>query len=235
MNEKPVIGIMVCGIEREKQFVSSAYIHAIEESGGIPFIIPVSNSIDFPQIYFEICSGYLFCGGIDISPVFFNEEPLPGLGKTCLPVDRYQIAFMKKVLELRVPILAVCRGMQILCVARGGSIFQDICLQPGNHLKHMQMTQSRSEGSHQVQVFPHSRLADIVGENIYTNSYHHQTVRRPGDGLTISAQTADRTIEALEMEDHPFCIGVQWHPECMYQTNESARNLFCSFVEACRE
>jgi putative glutamine amidotransferase len=234
MTDKPVIGIVVCGIEREKQFISSSYIHAVEHSGGIPLVIPIVETKDSMDIYLSLCNGLLFCGGIDISPVFFHEEPLPGLGETCFHVDHFQIEFMKKAMEYRIPILAICRGMQVLSVACGGSIFQDICLQPGRTLKHMQMTQDRSEGSHQVQVFPHSMLAGIIGKTVYTNSYHHQTVRRPGDGLIICAQTSDKTIEALEMADHPFCIGVQWHPECMYQSSESARSLFHSFVNASR-
>lgn len=235
MEKKPIIGIIICGIENNRQFVTVPYIQAIEEAGGIPLIIPILTHLDDMDFYFTVCDGYLFCGGVDISPVFFHEEPLPGLGETCFLVDQFQIAFMKKAIEKQAPVLAICRGMQVLSVARGGGIFQDIDFQPGRHLKHMQNTPERSEISHQVNIFPHSMLAEIVGETIYTNSYHHQTVRRPGEDLVISAQTSDKTIEALELTGHPFCIGVQWHPECMYHTSESARKLFSAFIDASRK
>ena len=137
---------------------------------------------------------------------------------------------MKEVLKTNKPVFSICRGMQVFNVACGGTIFQDISLQPGTHLDHMQQSDTRSEVSHKIHVRPGTQLKKYVGSLVYVNSYHHQTLDRIGKNLTVSAVATDQTVEAIELPSHPFAIGVQWHPECMYRTSSDMRELFGSFI-----
>ena len=208
---KPKIGVVVCGFIENKQFVTNAYIQSVRYSGGIPLILPLIRSDQVLKEYAALCDGFLFCGGNDITPLL-------------------QIRLMKEVLKTNKPVFSICRGMQVFNVACGGTIFQDISLQPGTHLDHMQQSDTRSEVSHKIHVRPGTQLKKYVGSLVYVNSYHHQTLDRIGKNLTVSAVATDQTVEAIELPSHPFAIGVQWHPECMYRTSSDMRELFGSFI-----
>lgn len=227
---KPKIGVIVCGFIENKQFVTNAYIQSVRYSGGIPLILPLIRSDQVLKEYAALCDGFLFCGGNDITPLLFGQEPQKGNGQTNISLDLFQIRLMKEVLKTNKPVFSICRGMQVFNVACGGTIFQDISLQPGNHLDHMQQSDTRSEVSHKVHVKPGTRLKKYVGSLLYVNSYHHQTLDRIGKNLQVSAVASDQTVEAIELPSHPFAIGVQWHPECMYRTSSDMRELFGSFI-----
>ena len=174
--------------------------------------------------------GQIYLDGEDITPLLFGEEPAEGNGKTDITVDLFQIRLMKRVLTSRKPVLAICRGMQILSVACGGTIWQDMSLIPGRVLNHMQQSANRSEVSHRIRIERGSRLRQYAGTCLYVNSFHHQAVNFPGRGVSVSAHAQDGTIEAIELDSHPFAIGVQWHPECMYRTSREMRDLFHEFI-----
>lgn len=229
---KPKIGIVVCGLQENKQFVTNAYIQAIRYIGGLPLIVPLVKSNPAIEDYVRLCDGFLFCGGADITPLLFGQEPVNGIGETDISLDIFQIRLMKQILITKKPVLAICRGIQILNVACGGTIYQDISLKPGDALNHMQTSTSRRDISHKVTVEPATKLHRIIGGILYTNSFHHQVLAELGNGLIPSAHTSDGTIEAVEMPDHPFVIGVQWHPEAMYRTSSEMRELFHSFIKA---
>ena len=133
------------------------------------------------------------------------------------------------------PVLAICRGMQIFNLARGGSLYQDLSLQPGSTICHMQKTLSKGDICHQVKIQPDTLLSRLLGESVYTNSYHHQSVKDVGADLVVAARTSDETIEALELPDVPFALGVQWHPEHMYESSKKMSRLFSAFVKACQK
>ena len=139
---KPKIGVIVCGFIENKQFVTNAYIQSIRYSGGIPLILPLIRSNQIIHEYVGLCDGFLFCGGNDITPLLFGQEPQKGNGQTNISLDLFQIRLMKEVLKTRKPIFSICRGMQVFNVACGGTIFQDISLKPGKHLDHMQQSLS---------------------------------------------------------------------------------------------
>lgn len=228
----PKIGIIVCGNADNRQFVTTTYVSAVIRLGGLPLILPIVSSDLLMKQYVSLCDGFLFCGGDDITPLLFFEEPQFNIGPTDLQLDRYQIHLMQHILNERMkPVLAICRGMQILNVACGGTIYQDILLQPGNPFNHMQTSSLRSDISHQVNITHGSQLFEILGHSIYTNSYHHQTINKPGHELIISATTSDGTIEAIEMPSHPFVIGIQWHPEWMLDVSEPMQHLFRIFIQ----
>lgn len=227
---KPKIGVIVCGFIENKQFVTNAYIQSIRYSGGIPLILPLVRSDQIINEYIQLCDGFLFCGGNDITPLLFGQEPQNGNGQTNISLDLFQIRLMKEVLKTEKPVFSICRGMQVFNVACGGTIYQDISLQPGKHLDHMQQSGTRSEVSHKIHIKAGTRLKKYVGNITYVNSYHHQTLDKIGKNLIISAVASDHTAEAIEMPSHPFAIGVQWHPECMYRTSSETRELFSNFI-----
>lgn len=228
---EPTIGIVVCGFTGNRQFVTNPYIQAVRYSKGLPIILPLVRSDRILEQYTEICDGFLFCGGGDITPLLFGEEPKDNSGKTCITVDLFQIRLMKMILQTSKPVLAICRGMQILSVACGGSVWQDMKMIPGsNILNHMQNSSARSDISHRIRTERDSRLRQYIGSTLYVNSYHHQAVNAPGKDMLVSARAQDGTIEAIELSGHPFALGVQWHPECMYRTSPEMRALFHEFI-----
>ncbi len=212
---EPRIGIVTCGFTQDRQFVTNPYIQSVRYAKGIPVILPLVRSDHLLDEYARLCDGFLFCGGDDITPLLFGEEPQEGNGKTDITVDLFQIRLMKRILASGKPVFAICRGMQILNVACGGTIWQDMSLIPGEVLDHMQQSARRSEVSHRIRT---------------VNSFHHQAVNMPGKDIRVSARAQDHTIEAIELISHPFAIGVQWHPECMYRVSPEMRELFHEFV-----
>lgn len=227
---KPKIGIIICGFIENKQFVTNTYIQSVRYSGGIPLILPLIRSDRMIEEYVSLCDGFLFCGGGDITPLLFGQEPKNGNGRTNITLDLFQIRLMKHVLETEKPVFSICRGMQVFNVACGGTIYQDISLKPGTHLNHMQQSFSRKEVSHKIFVSPGSQLKQYIGSCLFVNSYHHQALNTIGEDLIICATASDNTVEAVEMPDHPFAIGVQWHPESMYRSSPEMRELFGNFI-----
>ena len=223
------IGVVICGVESHKQFVSDAYIQAVKSTGGLPIVLPLIKSKTVIQEYVELCDGFLFCGGGDITPLLFGQEPATNVGKTDITLDLFQIRLMKAVLTADKPVLAICRGMQVLNVACGGTIYQDINLVDFETINHMQNSISRRDISHKVIFEPESKVHKILGSFAYTNSFHHQSIDRLGKGLAVSGFTGDAIVEAIEMPSHTFVLGVQWHPESMLDCS-NMKQLFYALI-----
>lgn len=230
---KPKIAILVCGFSENRQFVTNAYIQSVRYSGGLPLIIPLIKSNTAISEYISLCDGFLFCGGGDITPLLFGQEPSDKLGETDITLDIFQLRFMRRALSSGKPILAVCRGMQLLNVACCGTVCQDISLKQSDCINHMQHS-SRKDISHKVIVKSGTLLHRLIGKIVFTNSFHHQSVDRLGNGLIASAHTSDGITEGIELTNHPFAVGVQWHPEAMYRSTPAMRKLFSAFVHASR-
>lgn len=222
---KAKIGIVTCGFMKDRQFVADSYIQAIHKANGLPIILPMVKSNLIIADYLSLCDAFLFCGGEDITPLLFGEEPAQGLGKTDAALDIFQIRLMQAVLNSGKPVLAICRGMQIMNVALNGSIYQDLS-QGKDAINHMQTSSSRQDASHKVTFVSGSRMHRIFGDFAFTNSFHHQAIKRLGEGLLATGYTGDGMIEAIERPGLPFTIGVQWHPECMLQSNAKMLHLF---------
>ncbi len=223
------IGVVICGLENHRQFVGDAYIQAVKSVGGLPIVLPLIKSKTVIQEYIELCDGFLFCGGGDITPLLFGQEPATNVGKTDITLDLFQIRLMKAVLEAGKPVLAICRGMQVLNVACGGTIYQDINLVDFETINHMQNSISRRDISHKVIFEPESKVHKILGSFAYTNSFHHQSIDRIGKGLAVSGFTGDAIVEAIEMPSHTFVLGVQWHPESMLDCS-NMKQLFYALI-----
>lgn len=223
---QPIIGVTMQPAEGRQQ-INNGYINSILAAGGIPLCIPNDTPID---AVIDRIDGLLVIGGDDIDPRFFNEDPHAGLGHVDPKRDDSDLNAVKHAIVRELPLLAICRGEQVLNVAFGGSLYQDIPAQWPNAIQHKQQS-ARDTQIHAVDVVAQSKLASIVGTRIRTNSFHHQSVKDVHAPLVVSATTSDGVIEAIEHEDMPFCIGVQWHPEEL--KDESSQKLFRAFVEAC--
>lgn len=229
---KPIIGILTCGFQEKKQFVTNTYIKAVRLSGGSPILIPALPPESEVEAYLTVCDGFLLPGGGDFTPFLFNEEPHTKIGETNLGLDVFQIHFTEEILKTKKPVLGICRGMQVMNAACGGTIYQDLSLQPGEVFLHMQTSQNRSDVSHQVSIKKGCLLYSIIGSSIFTNSFHHQSVHLLGNQVCSCGHTSDGTIEAIEIENHPFAVGVQWHPEAMFFTSAHMRKLFSVYINA---
>ena len=228
---KPIIGVVSCGYTNNRQFVTQTYLQAIQDAGGIPVILPCTQAEESYSYYVRMCDGFLFCGGDDVTPLLFGEELLTTQGRTDTQTDLFHLSLMKYVLSSHLPILAICRGMQILNIALGGTIFQDLSLRPISSLNHMQLSENREDTSHKITISSNSILYNILGTSAYVNSFHHQSIHVLGTNLKITAIASDGVIEAIESVTSSFIIGVQWHPECMYHSFQPMQKLFLTFVE----
>lgn len=230
----PRIGITTFHFKRPTGSISHAvnetYLSAIARCGGLPYALPIVTDEALLDAYVEDMDGFLFSGGIDISPSFYGEAPHPLLGDTSLTLDRCQIPLIRKVIAARKPFLAICRGNQLLNVACGGTLYQDVRLH-GEVFKHIQSTDT-GDFSHKVHIEPGSRLYSLLGDTAWTNSFHHQSVKELGRGLAVTAHTDDGIIEGIELTDYPFGLGIQWHPEAMFAVEDSMRPLFAGLIEA---
>ncbi len=247
----PIIGILGTRIpisfespfvQFERDCTNSAYIGAVESAGGIPLMIPVSTRLskEYLEIQLSFCNGLLIPGGYDIDPTLYGEDHHPLLELTNRHCDDHHLLAIKIAQDIGLPILGICRGMQILNVSRGGSLWQDVSLsriqEKSPLLKHKQF-ESCDEGCHDVLVTQDSELSRIFPNSflkLNVNSLHHQAVRSIGKGLTMSAIATDGIIEGIEdvNEDSMWIVGVQWHPEVMLSNVKSRMDLlFKAFIK----
>lgn len=227
----PIIGVTSPSdnIDRDK------YVRALKEHGGLSVIFPNYSEKEHIQCCFSIIDGILLSGGADVNPLTFRENPVPGLRQIDPERDEFELAITRTALEKGTPVLAICRGMQVLNVAAGGLLYQDIYSQKKNILKHGQRA-PRGAPSHGITIEPGTMLKDILGvESTYVNSMHHQAVKDIAPGFVVSARAPDGLPEGIEHTKHPFAVGVQWHPEEMWQNNKIFSCLFRKFVDACRK
>ena len=230
---KPIIGISP-SIDGEKMFLQRDYVDAIYRAGGIPFVLPLTTKTEEILSLVNHLDGLLLSGGEDVDPIYFNEEPLPGLGEVSPERDHFEITLSQAFLKANKPILAICRGCQVLNIAVGGDIYQDLPSQRKELIQHMQRA-PKSFPTHQIQVVEGSLLHKIVGSKTYrVNSFHHQAVRRVVSPFFVTATAKDGVIEAFESKEHTFVLGVQWHPEGMARREAIAQHFFNSFVSACK-
>jgi len=213
--------------------IEQAYVDAVQMSGGAPVIIPPYLEEKSIWAIFERLDGLLLSGGGDIKPSFFGEEESDLLWSVDERRDRTELALARWALAHERPLLAICRGHQVLNVAAGGSLFQDIPTLIPQSMTHSTVAgRPKSAIAHTVEVQAQSRLAALVGVGeLSVNSAHHQAVKGIAPGLTVTACAPDGVIEGIEHPHHPFCVGVQWHPEVMVQEYPIMRRLFQGLIE----
>lgn len=214
--------------ERNAPFAPRPAIEAIVKSGGVPVILP---SVDpkFVEDYIDLFDGIIFAGGFDVDPTFFGEEPHQKLGATYRKRDLFEIALLKESIKANKAIMGICRGMQIINVGLGGTLYQDLSENPDSFIKHSQNAPGNLP-SHHVNVAKDSTLFNLVGERPYVNSRHHQALKDIAPSLKVVATADDHVPEALESIDGNQILAIQWHPENMFKHYEYSKNIFSDLI-----
>jgi putative glutamine amidotransferase len=221
---KPVIGITPCSRVGD-------YVESVKRAGGEPRVF--SNDEDPARVIDEV-DGLVLTGGLDVDPALYGEER-HATTETAPERDRFEIPLSKEAVKRDVPVFAICRGVQVLNVAAGGSLVQDIPSAVRTDLTHS-VTEPKDHVAHTVRISPNSRLAASLGrsaqlETCEVNSRHHQSVGRVAPEFVVSAVSSDGIVEAIERPASTFCVGVQWHPENFWRTGQFAP-LFEAFIAA---
>ena len=218
-----------------RQILNRAYVWAVERAGCIPLILPVTRELDAVESYLGAIDGLLLSGGVDVAPACYGQPPHPQLGTVDADRDTIELPLIRAALEQNMPLFAICRGLQTLNVALGGTLYQDIPSEYPTDLHHQQSDRHipRDEFTHSIEIVPDSRLRAIVGAGtMQTNSLHHQALRDVASPLLVTARASDGIIEAAESPAHRYVVGVQFHPEETAARDEKSRRLFEAFAQA---
>jgi putative glutamine amidotransferase len=238
MGDRPLIGVTPAyNADKDKLQISRGYIDGINTAGGLAVLMPLAFDDGIICGLLQTCDGVLLSGGADIDAYLYGEANLKANGEISPHRDKMELAVARKAIELKKPVFGICRGIQILNVALGGTLYQDINSQIRGRelLKHWQEAPDWYP-VHEVKVNRGSFVWDCYGsENIRVNSFHHQAVKEPGDGLEITAVSPDGVVEAVEYKGGAFAVGVQWHPELMWREDKGCMKLFQEFVKEAKK
>jgi len=236
---RPIIGIpcrfiLRDGTKRPIYCSNQAYVQAIEDAGGISVLIPYVQSLSELDNILERLDGILLPGGSDIQPFYYREDPRVELISVNPQLDELEFALTQYALQKDLPILGICRGLQLLNVALGGTLYQDVQQERTRSMQHLYPDHPRSALIHDISLDPQSRMAELLKATQFAvNSIHHQAVKEPGTGVQVVGWAEDNTPEAIEVEGHRFVMGLQCHPEEIYQQVPACARFFQAFVSAC--
>lgn len=236
---RPLIGIPCNAIIRAETgrpiyANNRAYVHAVEGAGGIPVLIPMLKEPDILNALLARLDGLLLPGGADVHPDRYGETIHPLTEEADLELDEFEIALASWALKEDMPVLGICRGMQVLNIALGGTLYQDISDQYPNGLQHTNRSLPRTHLAHRIIIEPASRMEEILGaQEVLVNSLHHQAVKVPGKGVSITGRADDGIAELLEVPGYRFVMAAQSHPEEIYTIEPAFARLFSAFVQAC--
>lgn len=242
-NKKPIIGISGGFIGDpdkgfkgyELSYVSDDYVQSVIRAGGVPLILPISESPEVIAAQVALVDGFVISGGADVDPAYYGEEVLQKNGDISPRRDVFDSLLIEMALESHKPILGICRGMQMMNVVGGGSLYQDLSYIENCTIKHVQ-GQLPTVAMHTVEIEEGSILHGIFGSEVRTNTFHHQAIKDLAPGYKIVAKSKDGLVEAIEKMDtdthHSFVVGVQWHPEMMSSVHENMHALFKRFIES---
>jgi putative glutamine amidotransferase len=237
-SKRPLIGVPT-GREKSQRFfglalyiMNQTYVRTLENLGALPVLIPLQMSEATLRGIYERLDGLLLPGGEDMDPSTYQAERHPQLGATDKERDRTELLLAEWALADGMPIFGVCRGAQVLNVACGGTLYQDLHSQRPDFAKHdyFPPNYERFRISHGIRIEADSRVGRALGTVHEVNSMHHQGIARLGEGLRPVAVTDDGLVEAVEVPELPFAVGVQWHPEELARTDQHSSSLFYDFV-----
>lgn len=237
---RPVIGL-TCGRHTSQDNVrvvgtSEAYTQAVLRAGGLPLLIPLGLPGAELQRLVALVDGLLFTGGGDVEPERYQSQPHPLVDSVDPDRDQIEIDLLRHAAANGIPFFGICRGLQLINVAMGGSLYEDICDQHPGALQHQHFDdQPRDYRAHEVEIAPESALGQILEQSrVHVNSLHHQGIRELAPGLTASAWAPDGIIEGIELISDTFGLAVQWHPEWLPQ-DDGMRRLFSAFIAHTRD
>jgi putative glutamine amidotransferase len=236
----PFIGITVSHIFNNHQFYNqnpSAYAEAIVLAGGLPVLIPIEFPINHITRIIDRLDGLLLSGGEDVDYHLYDGEAHPTIDMACEERDQIEMELLKCAIQTKKPVFGICRGIQLINVALGGTLYTHIPAQYDTKINHnSQREKGRDFLAHEVELDQNSKLGRIIGQNrFFVNSFHHQAIQAIAPNLRVTAHATDGLIEAVELADDPFgLIGVQWHPECLLDI-QSQLEIFKTFIFACQK
>lgn len=209
------------------------YVDGVVQAGGIPVVLPAVAEV--AEEMAQSIDGLLLCGGTDLDPSYYGEEPIPELGETLPERDAFEMAILKHALKRGTPVFGICRGLQVLNVALGGTLYQDLPSQVGGGSIAHRQQMPKWQWTHEVEVDGDSQMAKIMeSTELRVNSYHHQGIKDLADGLLVVARASDGVVEGIEspnLSEH-WLLGVQWHAEAMRDVGSEHRRLFEAHVAA---
>lgn len=230
---KPIVGITAEVQKDNSYFMPPVYANAVTQAGGIPVLIPLIPEEDIDAMCEQI-DALLLTGGEDIDPSYYGQDPHIHLGKIAPRLDEMEHALVKKMLELDKPYIGVCRGLHMLNVVTGGTLYQSIHSQREEEVMQHKQTSIRTHRSHPVKVEKDSRMYKMLQEDEFkVNSFHHQACHEVNEPLRIVAQAKDGIIEGVESTEHSFVFGFQWHPEEFAMAgDEGSKRVFKAYIDA---
>jgi putative glutamine amidotransferase len=232
---KPIIGVMPLWDEKKDSlWMLPGYLDGIALAGGIPVIFPFTSDEDDIARVMSGCGGFLLTGGHDVSPGVYGEEPLEGLVDCCEKRDVLEGIVLKRAIAEDRPVLGICRGIQFINAALGGTLYQDLPTQHPSDVIHRQQP-PYDVPSHVVHVVPDSPLHRYLGTDMLrVNSSHHQAIKELAPGLEVMATSPDGLVEAVYMPGRSFIWAVQWHPERLFLRDQNNVKIFRALVEAAK-
>jgi len=239
MSRKPIIGItMRLELETERFYLGRDYSEALEALGAIPYHISLIPKADYISEIMKNVDGILLPGSdTDVDPLIFGEEPRPNLKKIIPEKENTDLMILAEAEKLKKNILGICFGMQVLNVSRGGTLVQDIETDIENCVKHEQ-GKPLARNSHSLEFNEESLISHLITnkKDVRVNSHHHQAIGKVGEKLRATAWAKDGVIECIEdTRAERFVLGVQWHPELSWKTDNLSRNIFAEFISACKK
>jgi putative glutamine amidotransferase len=210
-----------------------AYVHAVESAGGLPILIPMINDLNILTALLSRLDGLLLPGGMDLHPSRYGEEVHPLTEVADLELDEFEITLASWAFQQDIPVLGICRGMQLINIVLGGTLFQDISNQYPNSIAHSHRHLPHTHLAHHINVEPGSRMEAILGaREVKVNSLHHQAIKDPGKGVRVTGHAPDGVPELIEVSGYRFVMAAQSHPEEIYTIEPAFKRLFSAFVQA---
>jgi len=211
------------------------YARGVEAAGGLPVVLPYAANDTTVLAWAERLDGLLLAGGEDVNPLLYGEQPKLGLAIVVPERDDIELQLVHAMVQSKKPVFGICRGIQVLAAAFGGSLYQELSREWRGKIAHRQKA-PRDHLSHRISVKPDTRLSSCLGgcREIFCNSFHHQAVRDVPADWEATAWDDDGLVEAMEHAAYPFLVGVQWHPENLWSTHSEFLGLFTAFVDAAR-